>query len=153
MSAPPKKHELSEEDIKLRYITPAISSKWNPHTQMRMEYYFTDGRIMVLGNHTARGKPKFADYLLFYQDNMPLAVVEAKDNNHPLGGGLQQAKEYAQILDVPFANCSNGDVFMEHDFFTGTESEIPLDQFPTPEELWQIYKTAKNINCECTPHV
>lgn len=104
-------------------------------TQVREEIYFTKGRVIVRGKMVKRGEAKKADYLLFYKPGIPLAVVEAKDNNHVVGAGLQQALEYAEILDVPFAYSSNGDAFLEHDR-TGTgetvEIEIPLDQFPSP---------------------
>lgn len=134
------KRSLTEEDIKLQFITPAIVSKWNPQSQIRMEAFFTDGRVHVRGNHVSRGKRKKADYLLFYKSNIPLAVVEAKENNASLGSGMQQAIAYAEILDVPFAYSSNGDAFLEHDMKAGTEREIPLSDFPTPEELWKRYQ-------------
>ena len=116
-----RKNEMTEEDIKLRYITPAIVCKWDKHTQMRMEYGFTDGRVIVRGNIVARGKRKKADYVLYYKRNLPLAIVEAKDNNHSVGAGMQQGIEYAEILDIPFAYSSNGDAFLEHDMLNGTE--------------------------------
>ena len=104
-------------------------------TQIREEVYFTKGRVIVRGKTVKRGEAKKADYILFYKPNIPIAVVEAKDNNHSVGAGMQQALEYAEILDVPFAFSSNGDAFLEHDR-TGTagtvEREIPLDQFPSP---------------------
>ncbi|MDR1422625.1 MAG: hypothetical protein LBI64_07165, partial [Coriobacteriales bacterium] len=94
---------LTEEDVKLRFITPAIEAKWDRNTQIRMEYSFTDGRIIVRGNaKPVRGKRKKADYILYYKRNLPLAIVEAKDNNHSLGAGMQQGLEYADILDIPF---------------------------------------------------
>ena len=99
-----------------------------------MEYYFTAGRVLIQGKQHARKEGKKADYLLFASPNNPIAIVEAKDNNKPVGGGLQQAIEYAQILDVKFAYSSNGDAFIEHDFLTGKETEIPLDAFPTKEQ-------------------
>lgn len=145
MNTQSNKAGLSEEDIKLRYITPAILANWDL-SQIRMEFPFTDGRVMVRGKHTARGKRKAADYLLSYRENVPLAIVEAKDNTHPLGGGMQQALLYAEILDLPFAYSSNGDAFLEHDRLNGVETEIPLDKFPTPEELWQRYKALKNVS-------
>ena len=139
MSEMLKKSEMSEEDIKLRYITPAIECKWDKHTQMRMEYSFTDGRVIVRGNVTARGKRKKADYVLYYKRNLPLAIVEAKDNNHSVGAGMQQGIEYAEILDIPFVYSSNGDSFLERDMKNGAEREITLEDFPTPEELWMRY--------------
>lgn len=135
---------LSEEDIKLKFITPAIAKSWDIQTQIRMEYTFTDGRIMVRGKHVARGKQKRADYLLSYK-NIPLAIVEAKDNTHPVGGGIQQALEYAEILDIPFVYSSNGDAFVEYDRKQGSEIQIPLENFPPPEALWQRYRTLKAI--------
>lgn len=136
-----KKHEMSEEDIKLRFITPAIETAgWDRNKQIKMEYYFTDGRIIVRGKTTKRGKRKFADYLLYYKPNLPLAIVEAKDNTYSLGAGMQQAIEYADILDVPFAYTSNGDGFIEHDMKNGTEKELSIDSFPSPEDLWKRYK-------------
>lgn len=129
------KKSLSEEDIKNRYITPALdAAKWDK-SDYRMEYYFTAGRVLIQGKQHARKEGKKADYLLFASPNNPIAIVEAKDNNKPVGGGLQQAMEYAQILDVKFAYSSNGDAFIEHDFLTGKETEIPLNEFPTKEQL------------------
>jgi type I restriction enzyme, R subunit len=149
------KKALTEADIRTKFITPAIvgegGSKWNVMTQMLEEHYFTKGRVIVRGKTTTRGEAKKADYILFYKPNIPLAVVEAKDNNHSVGAGMQQALEYAEILDLPFAYSSNGDAFLEHDR-TGTggtvEREIALDQFPTPEELWHRYRAAKGYTAE-----
>ena len=140
-----QKHEMTEEDIKLQFITPAIDRKWDKHSQIRMEYFFTDGRVIVRGNTVGRGRRKKADYVLHYKRNIPLAIVEAKDNNHSVGAGMQQAIEYAEILDVPFAYSSNGDAFLEHDMLNGTEREIGLEDFPTPEELWLRFKGEKQI--------
>lgn len=140
-----KQVPFSEEDIKFRFITPAIQAKWAAD-QIRMEYPFTDGRVMVRGRKTKRGKRKYADYLLSYTDNFPLAIVEAKDSAHALGSGMQQALVYADILDVPFAYSSNGHAFLEHDRLTGTETEIPLDHFPSPGELWERYRAAKQLS-------
>lgn len=129
------KKQLSEEDIKNRYITPAINQAgWN-NEEFRMEYQITDGKINISGNKPSREKPKKADYVLYCEDNYPIAIVEAKDNNHTVIYGLQQAMDYAVKLDVPFAYSSNGDGFVEHDFLTGTETEISLDSFPTKESL------------------
>jgi type I restriction enzyme R subunit len=139
MSELMNKSEMTEEDIKLRYITPAIECKWDRHSQMRMEYNFTDGRVIVRGNVVARGKRKKADYILYYRRNLPLAIVEAKDYNHSVGAGMQQGIEYAQILDIPFVYSSNGGAFLEHDMKNGTEREIAMADFPTPEELWARY--------------
>ena len=101
------KYEMTEEDIKLQYITPAIESAgWDKLKQIKMEYNFTDGRVIVRGNVTARGKRKRTDYLLYYKPNIPLAIVEAKDNRHSVGAGMQQAIEYAEVLDIPFVYLS-----------------------------------------------
>ena len=131
------KTQMSEEDIKLNFITPAIQPDWNGH--ITMETKITDGRINIKGNLVARSKPKFADYLLYLNDGKPIAVVEAKDNNHAVSHGLQQAMTYAQMMDIPFAYSSNGDAFYEHDFLTGKERQISLDEFPSQEELFARY--------------
>ena len=116
------KKQMSEEDIKLNYITPAIQPGWSDH--ITMETKITDGRIDIRGNLVRRNKPKYADYILYLNDGKPIAVVEAKDNNHSISHGLQQAMEYAQMMDIPFAYSSNGDAFFEHDFLTGKEKQI-----------------------------
>ena len=134
----PKK-AMSEEDIKLQYITPAITSKWDIK-KITMETKITDGKINLKGNFVFREKPKRADYLLYLNSNNPIAVVEAKDNKHSISYGLQQAMTYAQMLDLPFAYSSNGDGFAEHDFLTGRERTFGLDEFPTEEELVARYK-------------
>ncbi len=144
------KKELTEADIRTKFITPALvgadGGKWNVMTQIREEVYFTKGRVIVRGKTVKRGEAKKADYILFYKPNLPIAVIEAKDNNHSVGAGMQQALDYAEILDVPFAFSSNGDAFLEHDR-TGTagtvEREIPLDEFPSPDDLWARYRAAK----------
>lgn len=126
---------LTEEDIKLQFITPAINKAgWENHL-IRMEYYFTDGRVIFDGDVHDRQAKKRADYVLFDKNNYPLAIVEAKDNNKPIGGGMQQAIDYAEILDIKFAYSSNGDAFLEHDFLTGKECEIAISDFPSPNEL------------------
>ena len=141
-----KKH-LSEEDIKARYITPAITNAgWDIKKQVRLEYAFTAGRIILRGNITARGKNKRADYVLFYKSNFPLAIVEAKDNNHSLGAGLQQAIAYAQALDIDYIYASNGDGFIEQSLITGEVRELALEEFPSPEELYNRYLKDKKIN-------
>lgn len=146
MSELMKKSEMTEEDIKLQFITPAIEhAGWDKSKHIKMEYFFTDGRIIVRGNSTARGARKKADYLLYYRQNLPIAIVEAKDNNHSVGDGMQQAIAYAECLDVPYVYSSNGDAFLEHDMNTGKEQEIPMDAFPSPDELWQRYKQAKKM--------
>ena len=143
------KKKLSEEDIKMKYITPAIEQAgWDIKKQVRAEYTFTDGRVIVRGNVTTRGKKKRADYILFYKHNMPLAIIEAKDNRHSVGAGMQQGLEYGEILDIPFVYSSNGDGFIEHDRFTGKERELTLDEFPTRDELWNRYLVAKGLNKE-----
>lgn len=131
------KKQMSEEDIKLYFITPAIQKGWKDH--ITMETKITDGRINIRGNIVARSKPKFADYILYLNDGKPIAVVEAKDNNHSIAHGLQQAMTYAKMMDLSFAYSSNGDAFYEHDFLTGKEQEIALDNFPTQEELIARY--------------
>lgn len=143
------KKKLSEEDIKMKYITPAIEQAgWDIKKQVRAEYTFTDGRVIVRGNVTTRGKKKRADYILFYRPNMPLAIIEAKDNRHSVGAGMQQGLEYGEILDIPFVYSSNGNGFIEHDRFTGKERELSLDEFPTKDELWSRYLVAKGLNKE-----
>lgn len=127
------KKQMTEEDIKLNYITPAIQSKWANH--ITMETRITDGRINLKGNLVAREKPKKADYVLYLNKYKPIAIVEAKDNNHSISYGLQQAKLYALMLDVPFAYSSNGDGFQEYDFLTGVERTLGMDEFPSIEEL------------------
>jgi type I restriction enzyme, R subunit len=144
------KKDLTETDIRTKFITPAIvgpdGSKWNVMTQLREEVYFTKGRVIVRGKTVKRGEAKKVDYLLFYKPGIPIAVVEAKDNNHMVGAGMQQAIGYAEVLDLPFAYSSNGDAFLEHDR-TGAggsvEREILLDQFPSAEDLWRRYQAAK----------
>jgi type I restriction enzyme R subunit len=144
------KKSLSEADIRTKFITPALlgvnGDKWNVMTQIREEVFFTNGRVIVRGKTVRRGEAKKADYILSYKPNLPIAVIEAKDNNYSVGAGMQQALEYAEILDIPFAYSSNGDAFLEHDrtATTGTVTrEIPLEQFPTPDELWTRYCRAK----------
>lgn len=108
--------------------------------------FFTDGRIIVRGKLVVRGKRKYADYLLNYKANMPLAIIEAKDNKHSIGEGMQQALSQGDILDVPFIYSSNGDEFLEHDNLSRKERELKLHEFPSPEELWTRYKAHKNIS-------
>ena len=134
---------MSEEDIKLQYITPAITAKWDIK-KITMETNITDGRINLKGNFVTREKPKRADYVLYLTSNNPIAIVEAKDNKHSISHGLQQAMAYASMLDIPFAYSSNGDGFFEHDFLTGKERELDLDEFPTEEELYCRYKKGAN---------
>ena len=144
------KKQMTEEDIKLQYITPAITSKWNIH-KITMETQITDGKVNLKGNFVFREKPKRADYILYLGANNPIAIIEAKDNNHSVSFGLQQAITYAQMLDLPFAYSSNGDGFMEHDFLTGQEREFGLDEFPTENELIARYKAERNGGAGITP--
>lgn len=137
------KKQMTEEDIKLHYITPAIQAKWGLD-RMTMETKITDGRINLRGNITVREKPKKADYVLYLHKNKPLAIVEAKDNNHTASYGLQQAMTYALMQDIPFAYSSNGDGFAEHNFLTGKERTLSLDEFPTPEELTARWEKGAN---------
>ena len=130
---------MSEEDIKLQYITPAITSKWE-RGKITMETQVTDGKINLKGNFVFREKPKRADYILYLNANNPIAIIEAKDNKHSISHGLQQAMTYAQMLDLPFAYSSNGDGFAEHDFLTGKERQFALDEFPTEDELIAHFK-------------
>jgi len=144
------KKDLSESDIKAKFITPAIlKSGWDEQNQLSREVFFTDGRIYVKGKLTTRGKRKFADYILFYKPNVPIAIIEAKDNKHSLKSGIQQALDYANILDIPCVFSSNGDGFYFHDKTNSNgqiETELSLEQFPSPEELWQKYKQYKGID-------
>ena len=134
-----KKYQMTEEDIKLQFITPAITSKWSIR-RITMETKITDGKINLKGNLVVREKPKRADYILYLSANNPIAIVEAKDNNHSVSFGLQQAMDYARMLDLPFAYSSNGDGFAEHDFLTGKERQFGMDEFPTESELIERYK-------------
>ncbi len=147
-----KKNLLSEADIKAKFITPALlKAGWDEQTQIGREIYFTDGRIYVKGKITARGKRKFADYVLFYKPNVPVAIIEAKDNKHSVKSGIQQALGYANTLDIPCVFSSNGDGFYFHDK-TATdgkiEKELSLDEFPSPQELWEKYKKYRGIESE-----
>ena len=139
-------HELSEEDVKFRYINDAITSKgWTKDSIfMEQQVKFTDGKISLHGNIVHREKPKFADYVLYVNKATPIAIIEAKDTKHTVSYGLQQAMEYAKMLDVKFAFSSNGEGFAEHDFLTGKERFFGMDEFPTREELIERYK--KEIN-------
>lgn len=142
------KKELKEQEIRTMFISPALKDKgWEVPVNMREEYYFTDGRVLVVGSQHSVAEGKKADYLLYHKGK-PIAVVEAKDNKHAIGGGIQQAMDYALILDLKFAYSSNGDGFLEHDFITGKETELPLDQFPTEEELHQRYLDSKHYTPE-----
>lgn len=140
--------QLSEEDVRNMYITPALTKKWNLEKQIRSEVYFTAGRVIVRGNMSTRKKGEKADYILYYNSSKPIAVVEAKKNTLSVGAGIQQAMNYAKILDIPFAYSTNGKSFLEHDFLTGKEREISMDEFPSPEELWNRYKIGKNLTLD-----
>ena len=138
--------DLTEEDVKFRYINEAIISKgWSKDSIfMEQKVKFTDGKISLHGNFVHREKPKFADYVLYANKATPIAIVEAKDANHSVSHGLQQAMTYAQMLDVKFAYSSNGEGFAEHDFLTGKERTFAMDEFPTKEELIERYKNEAN---------
>lgn len=143
------KKDLSERDICTKFITPALEQAgWDMQKQVREEVGFTDGRIYVKGNLTTRGKRKRADYILYYKPNIPIAIIEAKDNKHSVMAGIQQGLDYATILDIPTVFSSNGDAFYEHDRTASSgsvEREFPLHEFPTPEQLWERYKRYKGI--------
>ncbi|ONH89153.1 DEAD/DEAH box helicase [Thalassospira sp. MCCC 1A02803] len=142
--------KMSEADVKTKLITPAIKkSGWDINSQMREEVTFTAGRIIVRGKMTARGKTKRADYILYYKPNIPLAIVEAKDDSHTVGSGMQQALEYSEMLDIPFIFSSNGKGFLFHDKSGTTEkleTELTLDEFPSPDVLWQKFKAMKGLS-------
>lgn len=137
------KKQMTEEDIKLQYITPAIQTKWGLD-RITMETKITDGRINLKGNIVIREKPKKADYVLYLNKNKPIAIVEAKDNNHSVSYGLQQAITYAQMQDIPFAYSSNGDGFQEHDLLTGLERTLSMEEFPTIDELTARWESESN---------
>ncbi len=146
------KKDLSERDICSKFISPALEKAgWDMQTQIREEVSFTDGRIYVKGNLTTRGKRKRADYILYYRPNIPIAIIEAKDNKHSVNDGIQQGLDYARILDIPTVYSSNGDAFYEHDRTCSDgniERELTLDNFPPPQTLWQRYKKYKGIQTE-----
>ena len=144
MSTILSKEAMSEEDIKLQYITPAIASKWD-RGKITMETQVTDGKINLKGNFVFREKPKRADYILYLNANNPIAIIEAKDNKHSISHGLQQAMTYAHMLDLPFAYSSNGDGFAEHDFLTGKERQFGLDEFPSEVELIARFKQESGL--------
>ena len=138
--------QLSEEDIKLRYITPSILNKeWSvKDITMETQVKLTDGKINLRGNLVARGKAKYADYMLYFNRATPIAIVEAKDANHSVSFGMQQAKEYAEMMDIPFAFSSNGFGFQEYDFLTGRERSFSMDEFPSKEELYTRFLSESN---------
>lgn len=139
---------MSEDDVRAKYITPAVIRAGWPEQMIRRQVFFTNGRIYVKGRLTARGKRKFADYILYYKPNIPLALIEAKDNGHTIGAGMQQALDYARTLDIPFVFSSNGEGFLFHDDTVtngAIERELSMDEFPSPTVLWEKYKQYKNI--------
>ena len=136
---------MNESDTRLKLIDPAIMKLWNRDAQVFTEYYFTDGEIVVRGNMVTRKDKKKADYLLMYAPNIPIAIVEAKDTDHTVDAGLQQGMGYAKSLDIPFAYSSNGKGFVEHDFLTGKERALTMDEFPSPAALWARYSKAKGL--------
>ncbi|PKP31022.1 MAG: restriction endonuclease [Bacteroidetes bacterium HGW-Bacteroidetes-16] len=151
------KKSLSERDICTKYINPALAKAgWNIKTQIREEVFFTDGRIIVQGKMHTRGKRKRADYILYYKPNLPIAIIEAKDNKHSVGAGMQQALDYAAILQIPFVFSSNGDAFIFHDKTIKEgeiEKELSLDEFPSPETLWKSYLNEKEIVTKEAIHI
>ena len=151
------KKKLSERDICTKFITPSIrKAGWDIDNQVREEVAFTDGRIYVRGKLHTRGARKRADYILYYKPSIPIAVIEAKDNNHTVGAGTQQALDYARTLEIPFVFSSNGDGFIFHDRTVTSgdiETELSLDSFPYPEALWEKYKAHKGISDKAAPIV
>src|ERR1700737_4525529 len=146
------KKSLSERDICTKFITPALTKVgWDLIAQIREEVSFTKGRIIVRGKLVTRGKAKRADYILYYKPNIPIAIIEAKDNNCSVGSGIQQALDYAATLDIPFVFSSNGDGFVFHDR-TGAspekESPLALNAFPPPGQLWARYCEWKGLSPE-----
>lgn len=144
------KKELSEMDIRTKYITPAIiNAGWDPITQMREEYKVTNGRIIARGKSCKREAPLKADYVLFYKPNKPIAIIEAKDNKHSISDGMQQALGYASMMNVPFVFSSNGDGFVFHNKYItegDVEVKLSLDEFPSPEALWKMYLEKNNVS-------
>lgn len=140
---------LSERDICTKFITPAVKAAgWDVMTQIREEVSFTKGRIIVRGKLVSRGKGKRADYILYYKPNIPLAIIEAKDNSHSVGAGMQQALDYAETLNIPFAFSSNGDGFVFHDRTSGSETNLPIDGFRSPADLWMRYRSWKGLDAD-----
>jgi type I restriction enzyme, R subunit len=146
------KKGLTEQDIRSKFISPAIQAAgWDVMRQVREEVQLTKGRVIVKGKLSTRGEAKRADYVLYHRADLPIAVVEAKDNSHAVGAGMQQALGYAQLLDVPFAISSNGDGFLFHDatgHATHVERELALDAFPSPDDLWERYRAWKGLDAE-----
>jgi type I restriction enzyme R subunit len=146
------KKDLTERDICTKFIAPAVQQAgWDVESQIRENVFFTKGRIIVRGKLVTRGKSKFADYVLYHRPNIPIAIIEAKDNNHAVGDGIQQGIEYATTLDIPFVFSSNGDGFVFHDRTAQSgqvETELSIDAFPTPESLWAKYRSWKGLEPE-----
>ncbi|MPZ24593.1 MAG: DEAD/DEAH box helicase, partial [Dehalococcoidia bacterium] len=143
---------LSETDIRTKFITPALrAAGWDEMLQIREEVGFTRGRIIVRGRLVTRGQARRADYILYYKPNIPLAVIEAKDNAHGVGDGIQQALDYAETLNIPFVFSSNGDGFLFHDrtdIGEPAETDLSLNAFPSPADLWARYRTWKGLTPE-----
>ncbi|MDO9580632.1 MAG: DEAD/DEAH box helicase family protein, partial [Bacteroidales bacterium] len=143
------KKSLTEQDICSKFILPAIiKNGWDLKYQIREQVSFTAGKIIVRGKTVSRGEKKRVDFILYHKNDLPIAIIEAKDNKHNVGAGMEQALSYAESLDIPFVYSSNGDAFIEHDRFSTEgvkEREIELDKFPTPKELFERYKIAKGI--------
>ncbi|HEY1234917.1 MAG TPA: type I restriction endonuclease, partial [Candidatus Binatia bacterium] len=146
------KKALSERDICTKFITPALrKAGWDEMLQIREEVSFTKGRIIVRGKLVSRGKAKRADYILYYKPNIPLAIIEAKDNSCSVGDGMQQALEYATTLNIPFVFSSNGDGFVFHDRTRPgkvTETTLGVGAFPSPDDLWTRYRTWKGLSAK-----
>lgn len=146
------KKNLSEQDICSKYVLPAIvNAGWDLHKQIREQLTFTAGRVIVKGRFATRGEKKRADFILYYKNNLPIALIEAKDNNHSVGSGMQQALNYAEMLDIPFVYSTNGDAFLEHNKLAKDglkETEISMDNFPSPDELYKRYIKAKGLSSE-----
>ena len=151
------KKQLSERDICTKFVVPALQlAGWDIQQQVREEHFFTAGQVLVKNKTVKRGKRKFVDFLLSFKSNMPLALIEAKDNSHSIGSGMQQALDYARTLDVPFVFSTNGDGFLFHDRLNTSgniEQELKLDQFPSPADLWDRYCKAKQFNQAALPVV
>lgn len=149
------KKSLTERDICTKFINPALESAgWDMMRQIREQYFFTDGPVIVRGKTVKRGERMFADFLLFHKPNMPIAIIEAKDNSHGIGAGMQQGLTYAERLDVPYVFSTNGDGFLFHDRLATSgpkEQELALDAFPSPDELWQRYCQSKGITSTTSP--
>ncbi len=151
------KRSLTERDICTKFILPAVKrAGWDEMVQVREEVYFTKGRIIVRGKLVTRGKAKKADFVLSYKPNIPIALIEAKDNNHSVGHGIQQGLDYAATLDIPFVFSSNGDGFVFHDrtgLSAPVEANLGLDAFPSPADLWARYRAWKGLDADrCQSH-